>query len=90
VADFLPAEKTRALIDILRTLTVQAVPPELEVRDEEGSLLGRLLPMSSPSANPLVSAEFLEELRQRMESPEPVLSADEFLAYLDSIAPPDR
>jgi hypothetical protein len=40
----------------------------------------------NPAPCPSV-ADFLEELRRRMEVPEPAVPLDELLAYLDSIDP---
>jgi hypothetical protein len=85
VADFLPPEKTRQLVELFCAVIGRAAGLEVEVRDEAGGLLGVLRPSPDSDRNGDIHPALLEELRRRMENPEPPIPVEEVLAWLDAI-----
>jgi hypothetical protein len=70
---------------LVRTVQQRTEQETLQIRDETGRVFGFLvLPVfhASPE-DPPTDPEFLKELERRMQSPEPAMPAEEFLAFLE-------
>jgi hypothetical protein len=81
----LPAEQARQLGMLIRTLLDDGGAGPVEIPDESGQVLGLFVPAAPPEPPLEESPEFFAELKRRMESPGPVLSAEEFLAVIEEL-----
>jgi hypothetical protein len=81
LAECLPPDKARQLIDLLRSLKL-AAPCVVEVHEGSGQLLGYFVPAPAEPDQLLDpgSNEFWAEMRRRVESNEPAIPAEEVLA----------
>jgi hypothetical protein len=83
LSDYLPADKARQLVDLLREVRAAAALEVVEISDAD-RVLGCFVPLTEHvGMPPLGTPEFEEELRRRMESKEPVIPAEEVIAWLD-------
>ncbi len=87
IADVLDPEQARAFLDLVRIMKQHPNHESLEIRDEEGEVLGCLiLPECHASPDdPPTDPEFLKELERRLQSPEPAIMIDEDGIDLDDL-----
>ena len=93
IADVLTPEQARAFLEVVMILKQQPDHENLMIRDEAGEVLGSLfLPECHASPDdPPTDPAYLKELERRLQSPDPgpVMSAEEFLEYLEREELPD-
>ena len=87
ITDVLAPDQARAFLELVGILKQQPDHETLLIRGEAGEDLGVLfLPecLASPD-DPPTDPEYLKELERRLQSPDPgpVISAEEFLEYLE-------
>jgi hypothetical protein len=87
LTDVLEPYQARAFLDLVRIVKQQPDHESVEIRDEEGEVLGCLfLPECHASPDdPPTDPEFLKELERRLQSPEPAIMIDEEVFDLDDL-----
>ena len=86
-AECLPPDKARLWVELVCLLGQRAGRESIEIRDDDGSVLGFLVvPASQPP--PAESPEFLAELERRLQNPEPCLPVEEVFKLLDELYGP--
>jgi hypothetical protein len=87
ITDVLDPEQARAFLDLVLVIKQRPDHESLEIRDEEGEVLGCLiLPECHASADdPPTDPKFLKELERRAQSSEPVIMIDEDGIDLDDL-----
>jgi hypothetical protein len=85
--EFLPADKARQLVELAGAARDAGMGEAVEIRDEFG-VLGYFVPVGVYAGMPPEGTpEFEAEVGRRMASKEPVLPAEEFIAWLDAQSP---
>jgi hypothetical protein len=84
LSDFLPADKARQLVELAGAVRDAGMGEAVEVRDEFG-VLGYFIPVGVYAGMPPEGTpEFEAEVGRRMASKEPVVPAEEFIAWLEA------
>ncbi len=89
-AECLPPDKARLLVEVVRLLGQRAGRESIEIRDDDGTVLGFLVvPASySPLPSDMESPEFLAEMERRLRNPEPAVPVEEVFKLLDELCGP--
>jgi hypothetical protein len=87
LSDFLPADKARLCVELVSALRDAGMGEPVEIRDDFG-VLGYFVPVGVYAGMPPEGTpEFEAEVGRRMASKEPVVPAEEFIAWLEAQMP---
>jgi len=91
LAECLNAEQARELVVLLRALKERADQEVVEIRDEQGSVIGCFVPQAA-NYSPLPpegTPQFFEEMDRRMKANEPALPVETVIEFLNTYCGPD-
>lgn len=91
LAECLNADQARELVALLRAVKERADQEVVEVRDEQGAVIGCFVPHAA-NYSPLPpegTPQFLEEMERRMKANEPALPVEAVIEWLNRYCGPD-
>jgi hypothetical protein len=75
----------KVLFDAVLKEKLSDLDEPIELCDEEGRVVARILPMPDPDRDDLVPPISDEELRERLDNPGRLYTTAEVIAYLESL-----